>query len=149
MNELLQQASNTPGGIVFSGATEEDLQKTNQLLCQNSFASLPEEYVSFLCLSDGLSYDGLELFGTKQHSRPQKNYIFDNIASINQSFIEFDFFVNKIIIGRMSEYLIVYNKTDKKYTIIDRVNLWTQTEFSTFVELLENLLYLCNIKNII
>ncbi len=131
IKELLETFKNFPGCITFSGAKDEDIAKLNML---------NQDYKSFLKLTDGLIYNGIEFFGVEPHLRKEKDYKFPSIQSINKHYWENAFFESKTIVGRLSESLIIYDKKSDTYDIIDRIKLRSRVELDSFPELLKLLL---------
>lgn len=147
IKSLLEKILAQNSCIYFPPSAEENVLLTNQQLSELGFASLPPDFTILLSVCDGFYYDGLEILGVKPHPRPVKNYIFAGLAEVNRPFAEYAFFKGKVIIGRMSENIIVYDDVNKLFAIIDRVNLCSQVEFSDFGSLLASLLRLCDIEN--
>lgn len=146
INSLLTQAQKTKHFISFSPMGTDSIEQTNQELINSGNPPLPSDFCDFLSLCDGIYYDGLELFGTKEHPRPTKEYVFTNIIKANTPFSEYSFFSQKLIIGDMSENFIIYDSKNKLFAVIDRTNLCSQVEFSSFEELLSYLLRHCEIE---
>ena len=124
---------NISGIITFPPAQEKDIKKLSQMLVLSSFPSLPDDYYSFLQLSDGLIFNDIELYGCYIHKR--KNYEFPNIEFVARLTSGNDFFRQNIIIGLMSEEIIVYNEKNAFYGIIDRVTLDYLGQYASFAEL--------------
>lgn len=146
ISSLLSKAKKTKSFLCFPTAGKEYIEQTNQELIKLGCPVLSQDFCVFLSLCDGLYYDGLELFGTKEHPRPTKQYIFTNIINANKPFLEYTFFNQKIILGSMSENFIIYDNKNKLFAVIDRINLCSQVEFSSFEELFSYLLRHCEIE---
>ena len=143
---LLEKTFAQNGCICFPPSAEENILLTNQQLSSLGFAALPPDFAALLSVCDGFYYDGLEILGVKPHPRPLKNYTFADIVEVNRPFAEYVFFKGKVIIGRLSENIIVYDGINKLFAVIDRVNLCSQVEFSDFADLMVSLLRLCDIE---
>lgn len=101
------------------------------------FSKLPEDYGKFLQITDGLIYNGLELYGIHKHERKQHHYTFPDLESVNCSYLKYSFFVDKVIIGRLSEGIIYYDAKSNSYAVSDRINLRSHSEVNTFEDLLK------------
>ncbi|MBR2033942.1 MAG: SMI1/KNR4 family protein [Alphaproteobacteria bacterium] len=145
IDALIQKAKQQYGCVFFDGATPEEITQTDEFLQSMEFAPLPQDFISFLQICDGFYYDGLEFLGTKAHPRPQKEYTFMGLQEVNKDFADFEFFSNKIIIGRASEVFIIYDGNNKNYAIIDGVNLCPQIELSGFNNLFVEAMRLCDL----
>lgn len=140
----LKTFMNFQGCITFPSSADNDIIRVNKFLVEHDFSAIPEEYLHFLKLSNGLSYNGIEFFGTINHYREEKKYTFPDLIATNMHYEGYAFFNNKIIIGRISENLMFYDKTTENYAIADRLTLRSRREVSTFDELLEIFLNICS-----
>lgn len=112
-----------PDCITFTPCSENEIAKASTLLAASGFCALPEEYKEFLRHTDGLSYNGVEFFGVQSHNRGIKKYTFPDIAASTFHYKGYAFFHRKLVLGRISEALICYDKASEDYTIVDRVSL--------------------------
>ena len=142
---LLKKAKEQYGCLFFDGANIEDIKHSDNFLKSMGFASIPKDFAKFLQMTDGFYYDGLEFLGTQAHPRPQKNYTFWGINEVNKDFADFEFFSNKLIIGRASEIFIIYNGNNSTYAIVDGINLCSQIEVSSFNNLFVEAMRQCDI----
>lgn len=125
------------GCVTFPHATDENIKQVENELSKHGFADIPDGYKVFLKLSNGLSYNGVEFFGTIPHSRSEKNYTFPDLISENKQYIHYDFFKQKIIIGRISEGILLYDKKNSFYAIVDRTNLRSHIEVTNIEEFIK------------
>lgn len=132
---ILNNLQNKSGFTVFKAASEKDIAKLLQTLELSSFPKLPDDYCDFLRLSDGLICNDIELYGCTPHKRPQ--YEFPNIEFIAGLTSNNSFFHKNIIIGLVSEEIIIYNTENAFYAIIDRVTLDYLAQYDSFTDLLE------------
>ena len=89
-------------------------------------------------MTDGLIWNGLELYGTKAYEREEKSYSFPGIIDANMDFMGFEGLFNKIVVGRASEELIVYSFTDKRWQCIDRTDFSVTQVAPRFSELIHS-----------
>ncbi len=141
--ELIEKLFAKPGCITFSPASKADIARTQTQLQEMKFAALPDDFLDFLSYCDGCYYDGLEMFGAKPHPRHKKQYTFRNLSEENRDFCDYKFFLGKLIIGRMSEHLLIYDEQNKLYAVLDRVNLCSMIESSDFDGLMSAILQFC------
>lgn len=133
-----------PGCVTFPPCGEEDIRQVSSLLSASGFAPIPPEYKELLKITDGLSYNGIEFFGTRNHNRPEKRYTFPDLAASTFHYEDYDFFKRKTILGRVSESLVFYDKNGDYYAIADRLTLRSRREAPTFAEILKLFLEICN-----
>lgn len=144
IEKALQKFRSFPGCITFPPAAAADIQKVNYTMRKLGFCEIPPEYRLFLGTTDGLSYNGIEFFGTRSHYREKKAYTFPDLAASTKHYQEYLFFKNKIVIGRVSESLIFYDGVNALYAVADRLTLRSRRECSSFDELLEIFIEICD-----
>lgn len=144
IKNILERFKTFKGCITFQPTTKNNIEEVNKNLRQSGFCSIPDEYCSFLLLTDGLSYNGIEFFGTQKHYREKKAYTFPDLTASTKHYEDYAFFNNKIILGRVSESLIFYNGNDKLYAVADRLTLRSRREFSSFSQLFYGFLQICD-----
>ena len=83
-----------PGAVFFPPALSGEIEMLNTSLLMLNFSPLPDDYAAFLSRSDGLFYDGIELYGCSSHYRESKNYKFPNLLEINRNYAAYNFFNN-------------------------------------------------------
>lgn len=126
--------------IYFPQATSQQIESASKQLEELNIPKIPEDYENFLKNSNGLSYNGLELFGTEDYPREEKKYIFPSLLSSNRDFINYEFFIQKLIIGITSENFIIYDNITKNYALTDAISLHIIEEYHSFNELIKFLL---------
>ena len=106
-----------PGAVFFPPALSGEIEMLNTSLLMLNFSPLPDDYAAFLSRSDGLFYDGIELYGCSSHYRESKNYKFPNLLEINRNYAAYNFFKNKLVVGRCSESIIYYDRRGNYYAL--------------------------------
>lgn len=147
MIKYFEQIKKFPDCITFTPCAESEISKASSLLAASGFCALPEEYKEFLKLSDGLSYNGLEFFGIQNHNRTLKKYTFPDIAASTFHYKGYAFFKRKLVIGRISEALICYDKNSDDYIIVDRVSLRPLNGGKTLADLFKIFLNIFALSN--
>lgn len=131
------QLANKKGCITFPPADKDTMEETNKYMIENKRSDIPLDYRMLLNLSNGLIYNGVEFMGTKAHLREEKQYTFPSLIEINSFTTNYDFFCNKLILGRVSESVILYDKDINSYAVVDRVNLRSRMEVKNLIEIFE------------
>lgn len=126
--------------IYFTPTLHNEIEEINTWLLMHNFCTLPQEYQKFLLSTNGLSCNGLDLYGSCAHYRETKNYKFPSIKDINQNFINYSFFKDKVILGNWNESLIYYDKRGNYYALADRINLRSRYEADSFEKILNYLM---------
>lgn len=122
--------------VTFSPADDRSLKFAITMLSSHGFISIPEEYINFLKITNGLIWNGLELYGTKGYDRENKNYSLPGIIDINLDFMGIDGLSGKLILGRASEELLVYSGKDNRYQCVDRTDFLVTQVAPSFSELI-------------
>ena len=120
----------------FHRATVGEVQALSINLVRSGFIRVPRGYLNFLSLSDGLVWNGLELFSCGQHERSGTVFSQPDLFSYQTKYGLGQFFSKYLVLGRAPEYLICYVSTDKSYHLIDRWHLKTVLKFPRFSDLL-------------
>ena len=139
IDDLYKIIRSQPGAVTFPSAPEGELKKVQNYLASRNFGILPEDYLEFLRLTDGLSFNGIELYGSQPHFRESKNYTFPDLVSINQNYSDYNFFARKVILGRTSENILYFNQSPVCFTLADRINLRSRIEAPSLLELLQTI----------
>lgn len=143
IDELYKIIRSQPGAVTFPPAPENELRKVQNHLAAHNFCMLPEDCLEFLRLTDGLSYNGIELYGSQPHFRELKNYTFPDLLSANQNYAGYNFFARKIILGRTSENILYFDQSPTCFALADRINLRSRIEAPSLYELLQKIKSLC------
>lgn len=143
INKLLTRLKEFPGCITFPPASPAETEQTAAVLCSYGFAALPPDYAGFLSLSNGLIVNGIELMGSLPHHRPQKKYIFPDLLQINRPYARYEYFKGRLLLGSLSESLIIYDEINKLYAVKDRINLRSRLEVRSTAEILQSIINLC------
>jgi len=122
--------------VTFEAADAKSLKNVNATLKSNNFPTLPSEYEEILKITDGLIWNGIELYGTKSYERELKGYTIPGIADVNMDFVGFDSLAGKLIVGRMPEELLVYSATDNLWGCVDRTDFMVMQTAPSLKELL-------------
>ena len=122
--------------VTFDAADEKAVKNADAMLASHGFPILPEEYANVLKITDGMVWNGIELYGTKSYERELKGYTIPSIVDVNMDFLGFDALEGKLIVGRMPEELLVYSEEDKLWGCIDRMDFMVMQTAPSLKELL-------------
>ena len=99
--------------MFFPPATVMDIQRTSIQMVKQGLIQIPADYVQFLSITDGLNWNGLELFSIHEHER--KDCVFPSLqlqsyqATQNLKAL----FPKSLILGFASEHFILYESSKK------------------------------------
>ncbi len=124
------------GAVFFPPVDERSLRFVSSLLASHRFPPLPLDYIALLKQTDGLSWNGVELYGTRANDREAKGYTLPGLIEANLEFTQAAPMQGKLLLGRAAEELFVYDSADQKYHIINRLDFTNSCTFPTFSEAL-------------
>lgn len=123
-------------GTFFDPVDERSLRFISSLLSSHRFPPVPIDYIALLKQTDGLSWNGVELYGTRANDREALGYTLPGLIEANLEFQQAAPMRGKLLLGRAAEELFVYDSIDQKYHIINRLDFSDSCSFPTFSEAL-------------
>ena len=105
---------------VFAPAEMMDIQRTSIMLVKKGWIQIPVDYIQFLHLTDGLSWNGVELFAIHKHERRDSVFAQPTLMAYQEENSLKTLLPKALIVGRAVEELIVYRGDLKEYHILDR-----------------------------
>ncbi len=124
--------------VFFPPAKLNEIQKINIQLSQSGLSSLPQDYIDFLMLTDGLFHNGLEMFSTISHERDKGAFFHRSIIQMHKLFSQNPNMKNKIMLAQAPEEFVLYDLQRKEYQLMDR---YSYTVFLKFPNLLDVIYY--------
>jgi len=126
--------------VTFPCAAVTQIQTTSIVLVKAGYPKIPRGYAAFLQLTDGLTWNELELFSCTAHERINTVFPQQDLMDYQQKFPLGRPFRNFLILGRATECLICYDNTKKNYLLLDRLSLIPILKFPRFQDLLYHIL---------
>ncbi len=122
------------GALTFPPASDRDIRYATSILTTNNIPPIPSHYVEMLRKTDGLVWNGVELYGASSNERSSKSYTLPSVVDINMGFMGDDRMRGMLILGRASEEIFVYNSRQNNYQVLDRHDMSVTGNFPTFAE---------------
>ncbi|TDR75717.1 YrhA family protein [Photobacterium lutimaris] len=140
INDLIGKirvTANRWGEVLEPEASKVELQGFTEKFKTKFGLEVPIQYEIFLKLVNGLEFNGLIIYGTKNSDNDPDASMLD-IFEMNKIFNDSLMFnrLNVIAIGEDSSGLITYDKDTKKFQYRDRIGLDRVEQFSSFDEML-------------
>ncbi|MDD2246078.1 MAG: YrhA family protein [Proteiniphilum sp.] len=114
--------------LVNPPATDKDIDKCNNRLIKINAPQLPDDFVAFLQICNGMQYNGMQIFSTKQneiiHFTAQNRIYYERFDEIN----------DLIFFGRIDDDLYTYNAQMQKYQARDICSFDIWDEYNSFDE---------------
>ncbi|MGN0919585.1 MAG: hypothetical protein ACI4OR_02350 [Alphaproteobacteria bacterium] len=122
--------------LVFPPASIMEIQRTSIQLVKQGLIQIPADYIQFLSLTDGLNWNGLELFSIGQHER--KDCVFPNLQLLPyQKTQELKpLFPKSLILGIGPEHFILYEAPKKEYVLLSRYTFVPVVRLPRFADVL-------------
>lgn len=120
----------------FPSVDERSLRFVSSLLSSHRFPPVPPDYIALLKQTDGLSWNGIELYGTRANDREALGYTLPGLIEANLEFAQVAPMRGKLLLGRAAEELFIYDSMDQHFHIINRLDFSDSASFSTFSEAL-------------
>jgi len=109
---------------------------TKEVLLKYSI-SLPEEYINFLKVINGLEFNGLIIYGTKNSEIDPDGSPLDLIEMNEIMKNTLDKQLGVVVIGEDSTGLITYDNNSKQFQYRDRIGIDRVQSFSSFEDMFE------------
>lgn len=122
--------------VFFEPVDERSLRFISSLLSSHRFPPVPVDYIALLKQTDGLCWNGVELYGTRANDREALGYTLPGLIEANLEYQQVAPMRGKLLLGRAAEELFVYDSLDQKYHIISRMDFSSSCSFPTFSEAL-------------
>ncbi len=126
--------------LFFPPATDEDRTSLMSFFAGAHITKIPQDYIEFLGKTNGLSWNGIELFGTKAFDRPLKSYTFPSLMEVYQNYAACPWRQKYLPLGHAFEMMIVFHYETQTYQTLDRFDISPHIGFSKFTDLLSSLI---------
>ena len=125
------------GALIIKGAVDEELTRCDRDLTSISAPKLPPEYIQFLKIANGMSWNGFEFFGTYQVTVKKTGYILQDIVTMNDKMRSRKFgFGDLLLLGRFDDDIYIYNPKTEQYQALDSLTLIEVESYDTFEDLI-------------
>lgn len=122
--------------VMFPGIDALEAQKASVVLVKSGLPQIPADYVYFLTLTNGLNWNGLELFSLNEQDRDQGAFKHTGIMQSFQIQMDNPLLKKKLILGMAPEELIVYYPAQDEYQILDRFTYKVVVKLPRFFDVL-------------
>lgn len=122
--------------VLFPPADYREIQEISQALVQMGLVPLPGDYSDFLLLTNGLFWNGLEIFATTEQERNNGAFFHRGIFQMQKVLLANNGLKNKIVFAMAPEEYIAYDIQRKEYQIIDRYSYTVFVKFPRFSDIL-------------
>ena len=126
IEEIIDILNEDESSMIPRPATDEDIALCNKDLDELGLLTLPEEYVAFLKLNNGLAWNGIEFYSTDQvvEADNPDGYKLMDLVTMNDDFNDRYELDECLLIGRADEDYYTYNTKKKVYEVRDVSAVW-------------------------
>ena len=122
--------------MVFPPAQIMDIQRTSISLVKQGLIQIPNDYIQFLTMTDGLNWNGVEFFSIHEHERKDCVFPSFQLMPYQSSQNLKSLFPKSLILGFAPEHLILYEASKKEYVVIDRYTFTPVAKLPRFADVL-------------
>lgn len=137
ITDIIEKILNEGDSYVELPANSRNLTICQKEFSEHNLKEIPSEYIEFLKEANGLSWKGIEFYGTSEFSNDSEE---ESIMSLLEANKDFELRDEKILLGQSEEEEYVYNSCDKKYEIIDSVTEEKIESYNSFEDLFTDLM---------
>lgn len=121
--------------VVLPPARQADLDTAAAFFSKHKGYKLPQDYLSFLALTDGLSWNGLQLYPLNERLNETETVKYPGLMQVNLAQTNAAL-KDVVTVGSFLEELIIYHPRKKEYQVWDRFTYTPIYAFSEFVDVL-------------
>lgn len=122
--------------VMFPGVDMIKIQQASVVLRKADLPQIPLDYATFLTMTDGLSWCGLELYSLNEHERDNGAFKHIGLLQSYEEQAQNPLLKKKLIIGQAPEELIVYYGAQNEYQILDRYSYRVILKLPRFFDVL-------------
>ncbi|GAB3253178.1 YrhA family protein [Chitinimonas naiadis] len=134
----IKKAIKADDGILEPGATSTEIEAFQKSVKEEFDAVLPEDYLEFLKLVDGVEHNGLIIYGTKSSVSSDEG---SELDLVEMNYVhresEREELETCIVLAEDSSLLFTYNVGTGQFETRDMIGLDVEDTYASFVELLE------------
>ena len=123
--------------VVFPPIDPKVAQQASVKLVKSGVPPIPLDYVSFLAATNGLSWNGTELFSLSKIERNKGAFYHPGILDNFQFCQNNALMKKKLLLGAGWELLLVYDFVKKEYQQLDRYTYAVVRSFPSFLAFLQ------------
>ena len=137
INEIIDILNEDPGSMIPRPASEDDITQCQNDLIELGLEPLPQGYIDFLKINNGLAWNGIIFYSTDQVTEADNPAGFKlmDLVTMNDEFNDRFELDEKILLGIADDDYYTYNIETKKYEILEFSSRELMEEFDKFDEL--------------
>ena len=137
IEEIIDILNEDTGSMIPRPASDEDITDCNNYLTELVLEPLPQGYIDFLKISNGLAWNGIIFYSTYEVTdadNPDGFKLMD-LVSMNDDFNDRFEMDEKVLLGIADDDYYTYNIETQKYEILEFSSRDLMDEFDNFEDL--------------
>lgn len=122
--------------VFFPGIDAKEAQKASVILMKAGAPKIPSDYVEFLTMSNGMSWNGLTLFSLNEIDRADGAFRQPGIMQTYKEYLDNPLLNKKLVIGFAPEELIVFYPAQNEYQLVDKCSYNVIVKLPRFFDVL-------------
>lgn len=124
--------------LIVQPASGNDLARCQEDLAALGVPQMPADYIEFLEMANGISWNGFEFYGVLQVTVKESGYTLASIITKNENMHDVKMGLEgKLVVGRFDDDIYVYNPELESFETLDAMTLMLVDGFDTFEEMFE------------
>ncbi len=132
LEELIDNLENDEDVVLLHPVSSQSLSAAQAFLLKKGITRLPDDYIEFLHLSNGISYKNMSFYGTNAVEEERM----PDLVSANDKFFSHYNSKHLVLLGSDKHNYFVYNEEINMYEIIEKEDLEQVEEFEEFEDIL-------------
>ncbi|MDD3669587.1 MAG: hypothetical protein PHX68_04880 [Alphaproteobacteria bacterium] len=123
--------------VVFPPVKSTDAGSVSLALVRAGAPKIPMDYALFLEVSNGLYWNGLELFALTEQPRGKGAFMHAGIAQSYLTYLRNPMLNKKLVVGTAPESLIAYDARANAYQMLDRTTYGVVAAYPAVADVLQ------------
>ena len=137
VDEIMELLTEDSGAMLPRPATDDDIIQCQKMLVDLGLEVLPQGYIDFLKINNGLAWNGIIFYSTDivtEKDNPHSFKLMD-LVTMNDEFNDKFELDEKVLLGIADDDYYTYNIENQKYEILEFTSRALMEEFDTFEDL--------------
>lgn len=122
--------------VIFPPIKGTDAGSAALILVRAGVPKIPADYAAFLEVSNGLYWNGLELFSLSEQPRNKGAFMHTGILQNYLTYVRNPLLNKKLVVGMAPEALIAYDAAANAYQVLDKMSYAVVATHATLVDFL-------------
>lgn len=140
MSSAFDRLQDDEDALFVSPLEEDELDALHEEMSDAGLARLPDAYIAFLRQTNGMSWNGVEFFGSEEVYDEEEDYTLIDLITANEEMAEIKDLGELLVVGQGDEEVYAYDPESERFLILDRIDLAEMGSFASFNALFEDVI---------